>query len=806
MLGAAELHARARTATNAGHHTRACSWARQGLERHPTPVERALLLTTLAYAEAELGHLDLADGLCRDALALAGVDDHTRGTAHGQRAVVLLRLGLPSDALAEFSSAIRTLAADDEALGRNLLNRGNLRLEAADARRALVDFERAAAHAERTGNASLLAKARHNAGYAAFLLGDHVRALTAMDSVASFFAGQAPALHAVWLQDRAEVLAAAGLRDDAVADLRRAIDQFRAGRARRAAASAELLLARLVVTDDPAEGLRLARHAASRFAAMGADLSRLRADAAAAVCACAAGRRRLPDVERLLAELRARGLADEARRLAIAWCGWLLAQGRLTEARRVPLPPSTPRRYEPWAAAVAAQRQIALGRRADALRTLRTTLDGVQALASTLGSLELQTSLSGALTRLGQLGLSVALARPDVDLVLEWSERTRAASSRVVGVRPPTDAAQADDLTELRALHAFGGDPARQRELRRRIRERAWQAGGSGATQPVATRDELGAALAAADATSVCLFVSDAELDAVVVDGAGGGTLVRLGPLGGLASELAGLRADLDVAAADLPAPFAPRVRAGLVQRLAQLDATWLAPALARVTTRRVVLVTPGLFSLVPWPLLPSLRDRAVTVPRSATAWARPPARRALTRPLLVAGPSLRRAADEVGACATHWGDPEVLTGPDATVEAVGTATLRSDVVHVAAHGHHHALNPLFSHVDLADGPAFGYELDRLVTLPDTVVLSACELGAVGAGDDPLGLATALLHAGVRTVLASPVALSDDAAARLMPDLHARLASGSPPADALAASVAAFGPDAPPLVCFGAGW
>ncbi|MDN5570471.1 MAG: CHAT domain-containing tetratricopeptide repeat protein [Propionibacteriaceae bacterium] len=806
MVGAAECHARARAATNSGQHPRASAGARRGLARDPSPVQRALLLTTLAYAEAELGHLEPADTLCRDALALADVDDHTRGTAHGQRAVVLLRLGRRADALAEFTAAIRALASDDDALGRNLLNRGNLRLEDADARRALLDFQRAATHAERAGNASVLAKARHNVGYTSFLLGDYARALSAMDSVADYFSREVPALHAVWLTDRAEVLAAAGLRDEAVADLRRAIDQFRAGHARRAGASAELVLSRLLVVEDPAEGWRVARDAARRFRAMGADLSRLRADAAAALCACAAGHRSPPDVEALLPELRRHGLAEEADRLATAWCSWLLSRGRLAQARAVRLPPSTRRSYDPWAAAVAADRQIALGRRADALRTVRSTLDGALALQSTLGSLELQTSLSGALSRLGQIGLGVALARRDADLVLEWSERTRAASSRVVGVRPPEDPSQAEELAELRTLHLLGGDPLRQRELRRRIRERAWQTGGSGATQSVCTRDELATALTRADATLVSLLVSNAELHALLVDATGRVTLRRLGPVKRVEDALAGLAADLDVAAADLPPALVDRVREGLTHRLAELDTAVLRPLIETIATRRIVLAPAGPLGQVPWPLLPSLADRSVTVPRSATAWAHAPTARPLRRALLVAGPGLRRATDEVVACAAHWTAPVLLTGTDAVVERVGLASMGVDLTHVAAHGHHHAANPLFSRIDLADGPAFGYELERLATLPDTVVLSACDLGATSRGDDPLGLATALLHAGVRTVLASPAALSDDAAARLMPTLHRRLAAGSAPADALADSIVAFGRDAPPMVCFGAGW
>ena len=35
-------------------------------------------------------------------------------------------------------------------------------------------------------------------------------------------------------------------------------------------------------------------------------------------------------------------------------------------------------------------------------------------------------------------------------------------------------------------------------------------------------------------------------------------------------------------------------------------------------------------------------------------------------------------------------------------------------MLHVAAHGRHSADNPLFSGLELADGPWFGYDIDQL--------------------------------------------------------------------------------------------
>lgn len=802
MLDPPELHARARAATNAGRHVEAVRWARRGLERAPDPLTRARLLGTLAYAEAELGHLEQAEARCDEAIALDGIDPEARGTVHGQRAVVRLRRGRRTEALADFNAAIRLLSADHQALGRNLLNRGNLHLETGQAAKALADFEQAVLESDAAGQVGQAAKARHNAGYAAFLLGDHVRALVDMDAVAGHFVDQSPAARAIGLQDRAEVLAAAGLRDDALADLRQAVALFRTARARRAEASGLVVLARLLATEDPREGLRLARRASARFAAMGADTARLRADAMAALCAHAA-RARVGDTPALIDALRAQGLATEAGELTLVHCARLLAQGRLEEARALPLPRFTRAHPDPWVAAIRAERQAALGHRGRALASVRASLDALHTLQASIGSLELQTSMSRALTRLGRLGLRLALDRGDPALVLEWSERTRAASSRVVPVRPPSDPDQAADLAELRTLVAFGTDPARQQELRRRIRERTWRLGGSRETRPVCTLAGLQETLGRRRATLVALLACDDDVAALVVTGEDA-QLRPVARLATIAPLLAGLVADLDVAATDLRAGVGAAVRAGLRARLARLDAALLAPI--GPLAGRVVLTPSGLFGQVPWPLLPSLAGVPVTVARSATAWGDAPDATPPRNALLVAGPHLARATDEITACAAHWEAPTCLVGPDAGVRNLLRAGRSADLVHVAAHGHHHAQNPLFSSADLADGPVFGYEVQRLSPVPGVVIFSACDVGRHTGGDDPLGLATALLHAGARTVLASPAALADADAARLMPDLHARLAAGVPAADALAASLQAFGPDAPPLVCFGAGW
>ena len=172
-----------------------------------------------------------------------------------------------------------------------------------------------------------------------------------------------------------------------------------------------------------------------------------------------------------------------------------------------------------------------------------------------------------------------------------------------------------------------------------------------------------------------------------------------------------------------------------------------------------------------------------------------------------MAGPRVVRADEEVAAAARAWPAAEVLTGPAATAAAVSGVATRVDVLHVAAHGRHSADNPMFSGLELADGPWFGYDIDQLRAVPDVVLLSACEAGrsSVRHGEELIGMTAAWLHAGARCVIASAAAVSDDVAHDVLVSVHRSLGAGLDPAAALAAAVPPAGPDRPPapFVCFG---
>jgi CHAT domain-containing protein len=171
----------------------------------------------------------------------------------------------------------------------------------------------------------------------------------------------------------------------------------------------------------------------------------------------------------------------------------------------------------------------------------------------------------------------------------------------------------------------------------------------------------------------------------------------------------------------------------------------------------------------------------------------------------LIAGPRLRHAAGEVGDLAGLFPGATVLAGKAATAEAVLAALDGTALAHLACHGQFRADSPLFSTLELADGPLNVYELQRLRRAPEVVVLSACDLAVSGLhpGDELLGLAAALLGMGTRTIVASVVPVPDAAVRRLMLAFHRNLAGGDAPALALAR--AQSGGAGAGFVCLGSG-
>jgi len=159
-------------------------------------------------------------------------------------------------------------------------------------------------------------------------------------------------------------------------------------------------------------------------------------------------------------------------------------------------------------------------------------------------------------------------------------------------------------------------------------------------------------------------------------------------------------------------------------------------------------------------------------------------------RRVLLVGPGLESGGAEVPAVAAEDPTALVLDGAHATIAAGLGAMDGAALAHVAAHGRFREDSPLFSSLDLADGPLMVHDLQRLARPPHRVVLSACESGGlapVGA-QELLGLSAALLSMGTAGIVSSLGEVDDAATVEVMVVLHAALRAGAGLGEALLAA------------------
>ncbi|MCT1477184.1 CHAT domain-containing protein [Microbacterium sp. p3-SID336] len=811
-LSATELHRRGVEAANARRFTQARRALDAAAARTDDPDLRARIDGTSAYVLTQTGDPAAAEALCRAALSRDGLRPETVALLSGQLGTLLMHRGRLPEAEEMLSRAVEALAgAETTELANCLMNRAVVRMQRRELDPCISDLRRAIAIYEVTDAHGPLAEATHNLGYAALLGGDLVGALALMTRSRPALAELSDLAAAISDLDRAEVLRDAGLTTEAEALLERVAVQFGAQRMRQARGEAEFHLARSLLRHDAPAAERAARRAARRFAALANPGWAARADAVR----LEARQRSRPDrpidaaeCERVARDLDRAGFRTEAAGLRLT--------ARRGDARRLPrIPASAPTPLRLRAHEVRAARAALQGRDREALRAAADGLELLAGWQQSFGALDLQASVAMHGSDLMFTGLAAAARLRDPETLFAWSERARHLSQQVAPVRPPHDTELATDLAELRMLRAelAGADwttDARVRALRDRVRERQWSATGSGATRERLGLTEVAAVLPADAAVLAYVFTGTALLgvavtrtDATVVDLAW--PRVR--------AALDGLRADLDMAALTRGGAMGPVTERALATRLQRLDADLLAPMRrAAPDASRVAITVPGILGGVPWAMLPGMRGAPFTLATSVSRWLgeerRPRAEAAAVG--FAAGPRVPRAGEEVARAAVAWrglGATAVREGSAATVAAVTALAGGADVLHIAAHGRHAVDNPLFSGFELSDGILFGYDVDLIPRVPRTVILSACELGrsSVRWGEEALGMTRVWLHAGTECVIAAPVAVPDDDACELLSAVHAALAAGEAPADALTSAVAATGVIAP-FQCHGDGF
>ena len=419
------------------------------------------------------------------------------------------------------------------------------------------------------------------------------------------------------------------------------------------------------------------------------------------------------------------------------------------------------------------------------LRACGRGLDALDDHRRLLGSTELRALATGHGSELAALAARHAADNPR-DL-LRWSERWRSTALSQAPVTPGNEPVS-ESLAALRdATRRLGqarieGEPVDDLEkerarLERRVRSEHHQL--SGAHDEVERLDVDALVARVGDGTLVELVDVDGDLHVLVVHAG----RVRRKVAGTTAETLAMAEsARFLLRRSARGRPYAPGDLGERLERTLFGDATRLFP------DGPVVVVPTARLHGVPWALLPCLADRPFTVTPSAAQWVRAADATPTTQKVaLLAGPGLGTGGAEVPILAKRRPDAVHLAGDDATVAAALHALDGARLAHVAAHGRFRADSPLFSSLELADGPLTVHDLERLKAAPHRMVLSACESGVlapVGA-DELLGLASALFALGTAGLVCSVAEVNDVATAAMMVDLHGHLDRGLAPAEAL---------------------
>jgi CHAT domain-containing protein len=762
-------------------------------------------------------------------LACASLDAHELARSEVFRIAVLGLAGRAPPTLASSNWALQTLRRKGDAIweARLLKNRGFLLAERGDADAAEPDLIRARDLYASLGATESALGAEYELARVALTRGDLPTCLARLDAID---AADVPALHNSALELlRAKALVAGRLMSEA----RQALDVAQAVWQRAGIDDPEgrlEVVALTLLAGDPAGALVLARRAQRSFAARHRDVYGARAGGlalAAAIDAGALGPSALRSGRRAVVTLTAAGWQEEALRVQLSVARAAIERGSPRIARRELAACSALRRRGPVADRVEAWHVEALQRLAEgdsggAQRAARSGLRLLEAHRAALGAPDLRALVSEIGAALAQLGLRIALAQDDTGSVIAWAERLRGSALRLPRVTPSSASELRDRATDLRRVSARIGQTerdglaartlvARQAALEASIRRLSRHSIGAPAgPSAIPTRQVIARALGTAALLE--LIELDGTLTAVaLVDG----RLTRheLGPAAPVKQELEWLRFSLArLTRRGQSGPQRATALAGAQASAATLSHSLIAPVAPTLGDRRLVIVPTGSLHALPWSMLPELRGRPLVIAPSVVTWLALEAspRRRRRRVALVAGPRLRHARTELAGVGALYPGATVLTGREATAAAVMQRLDGATVAHLACHGRFRADSPLFSSLELADGPLNVYELQRLRRAPELIVLSACNLAIseTRPGDELLGFAAALVGMGTRTIIASVVPVPDAAAKRLMVTLHGHLRAGDSPAAALAKAQATLRPRESALagfVCLGTG-
>ena len=719
---------------------------------------------------------------------------------HG-RAIVFFALGRFPAALEDVRYAVAGLQRAGDLLwtARALNTRASIYLRLGSTSRADADYVSAIRMYSNVGQELEALTPMLNRALTAFASGDLPAALAYLDAATPSYQRLKVPVTTLRVK-RCEVLLAAGLARDALAEAEAALREIEEIRGPLTEQAELLLMAAncALAATQPQVALDWAQAAyrmyrSQRSAWRQAHAARVLVQARYQVGPVSAPL--LREANRSAARLDALGSTDSAQAHLLA--GRIaLDLGRPDAAERHLSALARTRRRGPALSRVSgwlgeALRAEAAGSPSRMQAACRRGLDVLDEHRLALGASELRAQATVHGAELAALALRHAAQARRPRLLLTWSERWRATAYAVPPVRPSADAELNTSLAALRTVTS-GLDQARsqgtpsaslqkeQQRLETEVRASALRAQGSGPWtrapfSPADLLDELGPAQ--------LIEIADVDGDLYVLTcGSGRIRQFAAGHASDAMKAADFARFALRRLASSRPGDDPASALAVLGKAGPVLQQALLGQAVPHLAEGPVIIVPPGKLHSIPWALLPALKDRVISVAPSASAWMRAhqapiPKHRQV---VLARGPGLATGGAEVPLVARLYDDVMVLEDAAATADKVLSALDGAWLVHIAAHGIFRADSPLFSSLRMHDGPLTVYDFERLNRAPYRLILSSCDGGvlAPAGANELLGLVSSLLPLGTAGIIAAIVPLNDRAVVPLMVDLHRHLRTG----------------------------
>ena len=779
-----------------------------GLARRVGQIRSSLALVLLYRGDTQAA-------LDETKLAMASLSGSDLARNEMQIGLILQRLGRLDDALVHYRSALTGLrrSGDRLAEARLLSNRGVLHGYRGELDLGVSDLESARLIAENLGQKLIVAASAHNLGFLEGRRGDVPAALAWFDQAEAAYEalGRPPGMTEVLWANRGELLLTVGLYSEAEQAVSAAIAGLERIDNKTDLSETRLLAAEVALaTRHPEEALEAATVASSEFTDQDRLAWRLLAEYVALRArfeAHISDGATTSDAARLAGGLAGIGLSSESQHCHLLAGRIAMRDGTLEDARRELAAASGARRRgtaldraKAWYAE-ALLRQ-AEGNASGSSRAIEAGFRAIQDYRLTLGAADLRSHAASHGLDLAVLAIEQGVASGSPWRVLRAVESWRAESSQVASVRPPSDPELTRLLSELRRISAeirdsaMGGGPTKslavqEAKIEHEIKALSRRLRGSGEARATVPTGRADIVELLGDRRLISYFKHQGDIHAVsVYRGAIG--LRRLVEAERAANEVSSLLFSLTRLAHGAGSQRSLEAASvGVDQSLEQLRGWLLDPFVGN--GEAITVVPTAAVHRLPWPALDP--GRSLTVVPSLESWVQASSRMATFKSnpsaSLVAGPDLPGAIQEVSRIARLYEKHRRRTGRNARADLVLRDIEGSDVAHLAAHGTFRHDNPSFSSLQMHDGPLTVYDFEQIKTPPSVMVLSSCDTAVtkVVAGDELLGLSSALIGIGVSSLVAPVVPIDDEAAADLMVSLHRGLVSGDSTPVALAKAI-----------------